>query len=57
MTDHETANSTNPLHNPHILILSPSKDDLQMRTGWNSSFDGLRMRMVVLVPKIFCGSP
>ena len=28
-----------------ILILSPSNDEHQMCTFWNSSFDGLRMRI------------
>ena len=28
-----------------ILILSPSKDELQMCPCWSSSFDGLRMRI------------
>jgi hypothetical protein len=31
---------------PTILILSPSKDELQKWINWNSSFDGLRMRIV-----------
>jgi hypothetical protein len=35
--------------NPTILILSPSKDELQMRIRWNSSFDKLRMRIMGLV--------
>jgi hypothetical protein len=29
-----------------ILILSLSKDELEMVTDWNTSFDGLRMRTV-----------
>jgi hypothetical protein len=34
--------------NATILILNPSKDELQRCIRWNSSFDGLRMRMAGL---------
>ncbi len=33
---------------PPSLILSPSKDESEKRTSWNSCFDGLRMRNVEL---------